>query len=189
MNIHEDLMIKSFRMAYISRLPLLFPIVFVLLCPLLSGCGYHHSERAGLPPWIKTIYVAPWSNRSNEFLLGTWITEDLRHEFLRGRALELAPKEEADVILIGKVVEIRTSGLSYIRYDQAIERRISAECAVYLIHRKTGRVLWKTGDIVREEGFLVGRSIMETEDLKDEALHKISQDVADIVYHRITGIF
>ena len=184
-------MIKILKGANMHYPFFLLPAIFILglFCLFLSGCGYHHSERAGLPPWIKTIYVAPWSNRSNELLLGTWITEELRHEFLRGSGLKLAPKDEADVILTGKVVEIRTSGLSYVRYDQAIERRITADCAVYLIHRKTGKVLWKTTDIIREEGFLVGRSIMETEGLKDEALHKISHDVADIVYHRITGVF
>ena len=171
------------------RHPFFLPFTIFILGLFIPGCGYHHSERAGLPPWIKTIYVAPWANRSNELLLGTWITEELRLEFLRGRGLGLAPRNEADVILKGKVVEVRTSGLSYVRYDQAIERRITVDCAVYLTDRKTGRVLWKTTDIVREEGFLVGMTIMETNDLKDEALHKISHDVADIVYHRITGVF
>jgi hypothetical protein len=30
---------------------------------------------------------------------------------------------------------------------------------------------------------------MQTEALKDEALQKLSRDVAEIIYHRITGVF
>ncbi|MBW1926106.1 MAG: LptE family protein [Deltaproteobacteria bacterium] len=156
----------------------------------LSGCGYHCAERVeSLPSWIKTVYVAPWTNRSNELLLGVWITEELRHEFLRGRGLKLVPKDEADVILEGEIVSISTYGLSYIRYDQTIERRIYATCSLHLKHRESGKVIWQTSNIVREEGFVVGRDVMETESLKDEALQKLSRDVADIVYHRITGVF
>ena len=163
---------------------------FCILWTSLSGCGYHCAERIeSLPPWIKTVYVAPWANRSNELLLGVWITEELRHEFLRGRGLKLVTKDEADVILEGEIVSTSTSGLSYVRYDRAVERRITAECSVHLVRREGGKVIWQTGNIVREESFLVGKDVMQTEGLKDEALQKLSRDVAEIIYHRITGVF
>lgn len=163
---------------------------FCILCASLSGCGYHCAERIeSLPSWIKTVYVAPFANRGSELLIGVWITEELRHEFLRGRGLKLVPKDEADVILEGEIVSTSTSGLSYIRYDQAVERRITADCSVNLVHREGGKVIWQTSNIMREESFLVGKDIMQTEGLKDEALQKISRDVAEIIYHRITGVF
>jgi hypothetical protein len=129
------------------------------------------------------------ANRSNELLLGVWVTEELRHEFLRGRGLKLVPKDEADVILEGEIVAVSTYGLSYIRYDQSVERRITAECSVNLVHRETGNIIWQTSNIFREEEFLVGREVMQTESLKDEALQKLSRDMAEIIYHRITGVF
>jgi outer membrane lipopolysaccharide assembly protein LptE/RlpB len=163
---------------------------FCILWTSLSGCGYHCAERIeSLPPWIKTVYVAPLANRSNELLLGVWITEELRHEFLRGRGLKLVPKDEADVILEGEIVSTSTSGLSYIRYDQAVERRITAEYSVHLVCRESGKVIWQTSNIAREEEFLVGKDVMQTEGLKGEALQKLSRDVAEIIYHRITGVF
>jgi len=168
---------------------ILIVFAFCILCTSLSGCGYHCAERVELPAWIKTVYVAPWANRSNELLLGVWITEELRHEFLRGRGLKLVPKDEADVILKGEIVSTDTYGLSYIRYDQAVERRITAEYSVHLVHRESGKVIWQTSNIWREEEFLVGKDIMQTEALKDEALKRLSRYVADVVYHRITGVF
>ncbi|MEF3168473.1 MAG: hypothetical protein K6360_03930 [Deltaproteobacteria bacterium] len=168
---------------------LFLSILFIL--ESLSGCGYHLQQGANpaIPSWIKTVYVAPWENRTNELLLGVWITDELRQEFLRSGPLTLASPEEADVILEGEVASVATSGLSYVRYDLTIERRISAVCSVRLVDRKTGDVLWETADISRHEDFLVGRELMETEGLKDEALRKLSRTVAEIIHHRIAGLF
>jgi hypothetical protein len=186
-------MIRILQIVSCARQPgrfILAVFAFCILWTSLSGCGYHCAERIeSLPPWIKTVYVAPWANRSNELLLGVWITEELRHEFLRGRGLKLVTKDEADVILEGEIVSTDTYGLSYIKYDQAVERRIAAECSVHLVRRESGKVIWQTSNIWREEEFLVGKNVMQTEGLKDEALQKLSRDVADIVYHRITGVF
>ena len=164
--------------------------VSLVVTLLLSGCGYHLARRGpALPDSIQTVHVAPWSNRSNEFLLGSWITDELRQTFLRESGLKIASREEADVILEGEILQVTTSGLSYITYDRAVERRITAECAVRMIDQKTGELLWETNNIVRWESFLVGSDVVATEGLKNEALRKLSQDVADLVYHRVTGVY
>ncbi len=169
---------------------LIFTSIFLLLLFIASGCGYHRAERsAELPSWIQSIYIAPWKNRSNELMLGAWITDELRQEFLRGSSLKLASREDADVILEGRVKEVATSGLSFIRHDQAVERRIDVICSAILKDRRTNQIIWSTEDIVREESFLVGREATQTEALKNKALKKLSQDVAELIYHRIGGIF
>ena len=165
-------------------------IIILLLCLGCSSCGYHRQESDfQLPAWIRTIYIAPVENNSNELKLGTWITDELREEFLRDSGLTLASKEEADVILKGQVISAYTTGLSYVRYDVAVERRIEVECSVKLINAKTGRQIWQSADIYREEGFYVAKDVMITKDHKDIALQKISQDIAAIAHHRITGVF
>ncbi len=165
-------------------------IAVSLLFLLCVSCGYHRQEtRVQLPHWIRTIYVAPIKNNSNELRLGTWITDELREEFLRDSGLKLVPREEADVILEGLVISAYTTGLSYVRYDVAVERRIGVECSVKLTDAKTGKEIWQSANIYREEGFYVAKDIMTTEGRKDSALKKISQDIAEIVHHRITGVF
>ncbi|MGQ9498893.1 MAG: LPS assembly lipoprotein LptE [Dissulfurimicrobium sp.] len=156
----------------------------------LSACGYHRMGRSeAIPSWIKTIYIAPFSNRSSELLLGTWITDALRREFLRGGGLALASKEDADVILDGDVERVDTAGLSYITYSQTVERQISVDCAIRIVDRKTGQILWQTTNLRREEGFLVGQEMMQTEGFKEEALKKLSRYMAELIYHRITEVF
>jgi len=163
-------------------------LIFTVLIGLsFNSCGYHRQETEFcLPSWIKNIYIAPWKNNSTELKLGQWITDELRQEFLRDSGIILSPKEEADVILYGTVLNAYTTGLSYVRYDQAVERRISVECKVRLVDAKTGKEIWEIPPIYREEGFYVGKDIMATEDLKNLALRKISQDIAQIIHHKVT---
>lgn len=165
--------------------------VFCLISVVLSACGYHRIGRSeAIPSWIKTIYIAPFSNHSNELLLGTWITDALRREFLRGGGgIALASKENADVILEGDIVRVDTTGLSYLTYSQTVERRISVDCALRIIDRKTGQVLWQTTNLQRDEGFLVGQEMMQTEGFKEEALKQLSRYMAELIYHRITEVF
>jgi len=174
------------KFASISNKNAFLIILCLFLGAVLTSCGYHRAERsAELPSWIKSIYIAPWQNRSNELLLAAWITDELRQEFLRGSSLSLAPREEADVILEGQVKEVATSGLSYVRYDQAVERRIDVICTATLKDRRTNKTLWTTPDILREESFLVGKEATQTEALKNKALKKLSRDVAELIYHHI----
>ncbi len=163
-------------------------ILFIVL--FLSACGYHRQEtEVQLPSWIRTVYIAPWKNNSTELHLGQWVTQELREEFLRDSGLELVPRDQADIILEGTIESAYTTGLSYVRYDVSVERRIGVECSVRLVDAKTGKEIWKSPPIYREEGFYVGKSLMKTEDFKEKALRKISEDLAEIIHHRVAGVY
>ncbi len=176
------------------RLPLrvltgLTIVVLSSLC-LVSGCGYHRADTsASLPRWIKSIYVEPWENNSSETEMAAWITDDLREEFLRDSGLVLTSREDADVILSGKVESVYVTGVAYVSYDQAVEERVSADLSVTVTDARSGRQLWKSANIHREENFYVGREMMITESLKNDALRKLSRNVAEIIHHRVTGVY
>nr|WP_246325207.1 LptE family protein [Dissulfurirhabdus thermomarina] len=142
-----------------------------------------------LPDRIRTVYVAPWGNRTNVLELGARITEALRREFLLGGGLVLADRAEADVILEGEVVAVDTTGLSYTRYDVAVERNVRVEVSARLRDRRTGEVLWETVNLRRDEPFLVGANVQDTESLEALAFEKIGHNLAELIYHRVTGMF
>ncbi len=162
----------------------------MILMLLLSSCGYHRLETsADLPDWVKTIYIEPWENNSTETEMSVWITDALREEFLRDSGLELVSRDQADVILAGKVESVSVSGVAYVSYDRAVEERVSADMSVRLYDRKTGKEIWKLSDIHREENFYVSNELMITESLKNEALQKLSRNVAEIIHHRVTNVY
>ncbi len=159
------------------------------LC-LFSGCGYHRADTsASLPDWIRSIYIEPWENNSSETEMAAWITDDLREEFLRDSGLVLTSREDADVIMSGRVESVYVTGVAYVSYDRAVEERVSADLSVTLTDARSGRQLWKSANIHREENFYVGREMMITEGLKKDALRKLSRNVAEIIHHRITGVY
>jgi len=173
-----------------TRLQLYCILSCCILAVLVVSCGYHRAETAAdLPDWIRSIYVEPWENNSSETEVSVWITDALREEFLRDSGLVLTSKEDADVILTGRVESVHVTGVAYISYDVAVEERVSANLSVRLYERKTGAEIWKSADIHREENFYVARKMMITESLKDEALQKLSRNVAEIIHHRVTGIY
>ena len=157
--------------------------LWVFLLALAPSCGYR-PVPSRLPDGLTKVYVKPFENASTELLLGAWITEELRREFARGGGILLSGPEDADLVVEGRVAEVLTSGLSYARYDQAVERRILVRLEARLLRPGDGSVLWKTDGLVREEAFLVGRTVEETERLKTAALRKLARDVAEILFHR-----
>ncbi len=171
--------------------PIFFGFFGLTACSLiLLGCGYHRTEPANaVPDRLRNIYIAPLANRSNELMLASWITDELRQEFLRDAFFNLTPRQEADVILEGRVKSVFSGGLSYSSYDNAIERSIRVTCSLKMLDAHTGKLLWQTSDITREEAFLVATDLMGTQALKDQALKKVSRDVAELVHHRIADLF
>jgi len=165
--------------------------VFMSVLLLFSAsCGYHRVETAAdLPDWIRTIYVEPWENNSTETEMSVWITDALREEFLRDSGLVLTSREDADIILTGNVESVYVSGIAYISYDRAVEERVTADLSVRLYDRKTGEEIWKLANLHREENFYVAKEMMLTESLKDDALKKLSINVAAIIHHRVTGVY
>lgn len=170
-----------------SNLPIL--LLFAVSIMLFS-CGYHVAKSSSaIPSWMKNVYVEPFENNSNELLLGAWITEGLRHEFLRSSRFVLTSRDQAHVIIKGKVEEVEAKGLSYVRYDKAIERSVKVKISFDLIDAATGQSLWGGGELEREEAFSVGTDVMKTQGLLNEALRKISQDLSEILYHRLEGVY
>ncbi len=164
--------------------------ICLFLVLMIGSCGYHRLDTAAnLPDWIKTIYIEPWENNTTETEMPVWITENLREEFLRDSGLELVSRDEADVILTGRVESVNVSGISYISYDRAVEERVSATLSVRLYERKSGAEVWQLSDLRREENFYVAKELMQTESLKNDALKKLCRNVAETIHHRVTGVF
>ena len=168
-----------------------FPLFLaVTAASVLLACGYHVAKRsAAIPAWMTNVYIEPFENNSNELMLGAWITDALRQEFLRSSRFVLTTRDRAHVIIKGKVEEVESKGLSYVRYDLAVERRVRVKISFDLVDAATGQSIWGGGILEREEAFLVGKDVMKTQGLMNEALRKLSEDLSEILYHRVEGVY
>lgn len=156
----------------------------------LSACGYRLEGRpANLSPW-RTIYVSVWKNPTSDIRFGEILAEALRERIELAGDLRLAPPEEADLILRGEILSLQVGGLSYDEYTQTLERRVSVWARAEVVDR-TGRVVWRNGNIYRYEDYPVVKEIAgeEVDPGREIALRKISRDLAEIIYHQLISAF
>ncbi len=156
-----------------------------LVSLFVLGCGYHFAGTgSNLPPWIKTVYVATWEDRSQEAGFGALIATEIRNQFERGGKLKLAPEDKADVILTGEIVSLEQRGLSYQSYAQGVENRLILRARAKLTSRQDGKIIWENRSLYREETYTTGSQAD-----KERILEKMAYDLAEMIYHQIMEYF
>jgi hypothetical protein len=89
---------------------LLFSGMILLLATALlptGGCGYRVGSL--MHPQVQSIAIAPVKNETMEPMAGSSIQQALREQFSLDGSLKVKELGEADCILYGRVVEVRTT--------------------------------------------------------------------------------
>lgn len=121
----------------------------------LSGCGY--TTRSMIASEYRTIYIEPFVNKTdittesyggNKYriyrpLLETDITRNVTNKYLFDGNLKPAPKESADVILKGELIDFRKDPLRYTDADDVLEYRVNLVVNISLWNRKTQEKIWE----------------------------------------------
>jgi len=150
-------------------------LVATLLAGLAGGCGY-----SGEPLYrenIQTVYVDMF--QSKEFRRGIefQLTEALRKQIDRQTPYRNAPREKADTILSGEVLEWRESSIGH-DFNTALPRETAATLAI--------RYRWqdmRTGKLLAEKPRLVTtvqyvRPTGETVyDAREDAVNRLARKV------------
>ncbi|WP_210534592.1 LPS assembly lipoprotein LptE [Thermosulfurimonas marina] len=157
---------------------------------VVSSCGYHLRGRPpGFSSEWKSLYVEIFRNRTSETRAGVLLTEALRERFARSGFLKLASSpKEADLVLSGEVVRLWIGGVSYNRYTETLERRLSVELRAEL-RAPHGKILWRNTHLTRYETYPVEGTSEVIDPGREIALRKLAEDLADIIYHQITASF
>ncbi len=167
-----------------------FPAVFLLLW-LLSGCGYSSPYKTqpkfvGETDGVMTLYLSMWKNQTNELGFQSMIYQDLIEWLKKSKMVRLTQdQQEAKYILDGTINSIRFEGLSYGRYEAAIEIRAITKISYALREKETDKILWQRTNYVRRDNFRVSNNSVSTSDNKRIALAEISEDVAEEIYTKI----
>ncbi len=159
---------------------------------LLLACGYHLEGRPeNLNPRWRSIYIPVWENPTADIRFGEIMAEALRERFALAGSLSLAGKDEADLVLQGKIISIAVGGLSYDVYTKTLERRVTVRAKASLIEKSTGRVIWRNDNLSRFEDYPVSTATSggSLDPGREEALRQVAHDLAEIIYHQITSSF
>ena len=157
----------------------------------LSACGYHWRGRPpGFSAAWQTLYVEIFRNRTSETRAGVLLAQALRERFARSGFLRLSDsRERADLVLSGEITSLSVGGVSYNRYTETLERRLFIRLKAEL-RDSQGHLLWRNARLIRYETYPVeGTASGVLDPGREAALRKLTQDLADIIYHQITANF
>ena len=105
----------------------------------------------------------------------------------------MLPREEASVVLIGKVSEIRTDPVSYdtflktvdgeeIKYSVTNKRWLEIELDAKLIDRASGKTIWQARNMAERAAFEVSADPLSNRFNKKKALQEIARRLAQRLY-------
>jgi len=125
----------------------------VVLFVLLTGCGY--SAKPLLKSGVRTVYVPVFDNKTFRREIEFQLTEAVKNEILYKTDLKIVPKEKADSILEGEIVDFRERVLTEDSHDNAEEVRVFVYVNVRWRDLRTGRTLMSQERITAPTEFYI----------------------------------
>ena len=168
----------------------------ILLSLLLVGCGYHFradGEPVGIQ--LESLAIPMFSSTSSEIGFEADFTKVIRQEFISQGRVPLVPEEKAQVVLIGKIQDIRADSLTYrsqdftvggqtTTYEVTRSRKLRVKLDVQLVDRRQGKVIWREAAMEEQASYFISADPLETRYSERQALEKIAGRLAKRIYLR-----
>jgi len=166
----------------------IIPVVMVLFC---MGCGYRFAPGGEhIDAGLQKVFIGAVSNSTSEANIENYVRNAFFSRFRRGsRFTPVASMGEADASLTGKIVSITTSHLAYTSSDLAKEDSVYMTLEVVFKRTDNGEVIWTNAGLSGREAYAVNASTTTTATNKEDALRKLSIDMADKAYRNIMSGF
>jgi hypothetical protein len=170
--------------------------LLLLLSFLLAGCGYHFradGEPVGIQ--LESLAIPLFSSTSSEIGFEANFTKVIRQEFISNGRVPLVPEEKAQVVLIGKIQEIRADPLTYMSKDVTVggntstyevtrSRKLRVRLDVQLLDRRQGKIIWREAAMEEQDSYAVSGDPLETRYTEQKALERIASRLARRIYLR-----
>ena len=157
---------------------------------LVCGCGYGFRGTVNnLPPEIKAVHIPVFVNNTTEAGAEVVFANALIYEFTRGGVLAVVPEENAQGIVLGRIKSAAVDSVVYTSQTQSVDRRLTVILEVIFRRVDNQKILWQNLDLIRSENFRVGGDPNLNDRSREEALRKISKDLAERIYGGILENF
>lgn len=156
----------------------------------ICGCGYGFRGTVNnLPPDIKAVHVPVFVNNTTEGGVEVVFANALIYEFTRGGVIGVVPETDAQAIIFGRIKSATVDSVIYASQTQAVDRKVTVVLEVIFRRVDNKKILWQNLDLIRYENFRVGGDPNQSDRNREEALRKISKDLAERIYSGILENF
>ena len=131
-----------------------FAFILVLFA-LISGCGY--TTKSLISRNINSVYIPIFGNFSFRSGLEFDLTTAVKNEIMTQTKLRITGKDDADIILTGKIIEISEGVISSNAKDNIVENQVMVTVNLAVAERRTGRAIISTIGLSSTGEYIVTR--------------------------------
>jgi len=151
----------------------------------LQGCGYYLGHRASMGVPYSRVYVEKFYNASDEVGVEQWLYSSILERFQETNAMGITnDKNNANVVLYGRIKEVRVRAVAFNRLDNVAEYRVILVIEATLKNCDDNKVIWHDGFLTRFGDFLYNPNILEAEQNRSRAIQHVCKVVATDVYDK-----
>jgi len=151
-----------------------------LLVALLGGC-YRFAGGGGFPDTVKTVYIAPFENRTDRFELEEQIYRKLSESLPRALGVRPAGEQTADAIVRGTITRYEDAAQSYVPGQQGsvqvLQHQVTIAVSIEIIDVVKNEVLWESTSVTGRGEYSPDRQTDEAARIK--AIDVLIQQIID----------
>src|SRR5439155_12942264 len=115
----------------------------VILCLVLSGCGYRLANKNLNGGQGQTIAVPTFTNGTTTYRIEQRLTEAVRQELIRRTRYKLATADTGDVVMAGEVLNYAAVPVIFNQQGRGSTYEMLVDLKVSLKETKTGKWLFQ----------------------------------------------
>lgn len=167
------------------RNSLIFIFAFYILHFSLSSCSYSLVGRGtSLPPYINSISIPIFLNKSGEPNIEFEITNRIRDGFIEDGRLKMVEDADSGLVLHGEIIKYSLKPVAFDSKDNVTEYWLEIGALIRLEDRVKGNIILQQ-ELYSKWDYKVSQSVTETDVNRIEAIRqagrKLAQEIVSIV--------
>ncbi|HAR49202.1 hypothetical protein ER57_14850 [Smithella sp. SCADC] len=167
-------------------------IAFVcFLSACLFGCGYSFTSRGeSIDNRIQKVYVESFDNKTSQAEIENFFRTAFINQFIQNSRFRIvSSSEDADAVVRGRILNLNTSPLSYIKNGLAAEERAAVIIEVVFQDNSNGKVIWSANNMTQSVDYKLNDDINLLPATRKQALMKLANDMAEKAFNLMMSGF
>lgn len=142
---------------------------------------------------IQSLAIPLVESTSSDLGFESDFTNALRNEFISHTSVPLVSRDKAEMVLIGKIDEIKTEPLTYdivrntiqgetTSYEVTNSRRLKIRLDAKLLERASGRIIWEVEGMEEKARYPVSEDPLVNRYNREKALQEIAGRLAERIF-------
>jgi len=181
---------KRPRKEFVGSIPAMIGMIVSLACLVcVASCGYRFTGGEGPPRGVEKLYIENIINKTTEPGIDVLMTGALKNEFIQKYRGTLTSREQAQAILSGTLVGIRTETVARRGTLTSLERRVFMTIDLALESKDDERIWYAKGITSSDTYQVVSGDKEASEQNKREVLGGLAEILAENSFNRLADDF